>query len=276
MSADPTGNAQGGATGGGSGWGAFAAAVVDAGSAVYQNNENKKYQEREHDFSDDQLQRQLDHNSEMARYAFNQDLYMWNAANDYNLPENQMARLKAAGLNPNLVYGKGTSTLGSSNLPKYQAPTADFSRVKSPNVLPQVQSSVNSVINTYMDARMKAAQIDALNTQTMLAAANEKMVSLKSEGETYRNSIAHMNAKEKFDWVNNSKTGNYSLQSNQIRLDQMIKNLELTNANIQKAKLEAAYKRKEISWYEFQNGLKLLSNGVGLSKNVGITNKYRK
>lgn len=31
---------------------------------------------------------------------------MWNAANRYNSPENQMARFKAAGLNPNLIYGQ--------------------------------------------------------------------------------------------------------------------------------------------------------------------------
>lgn len=38
---------------------------------------------------------------------------MWNLNNQYNLPQNQMMRLKSAGLNPNLVYGQGTSTLSS-------------------------------------------------------------------------------------------------------------------------------------------------------------------
>lgn len=31
---------------------------------------------------------------------------MWHAANEYNSPQNQMARFKAAGLNPNLIYGQ--------------------------------------------------------------------------------------------------------------------------------------------------------------------------
>lgn len=31
---------------------------------------------------------------------------MWNATNEYNSPVNQMARFKAAGLNPNLIYGQ--------------------------------------------------------------------------------------------------------------------------------------------------------------------------
>lgn len=38
---------------------------------------------------------------------------MWNLTNEYNLPTNQMGRLRGAGLNPNLVYGDGTSSLAS-------------------------------------------------------------------------------------------------------------------------------------------------------------------
>lgn len=38
------------------------------------------------------------------------DMYTWDLANQYNDPKAQMARLKAAGLNPNLVYGSGNVT----------------------------------------------------------------------------------------------------------------------------------------------------------------------
>lgn len=41
----------------------------------------------------------------------------WNIANDYNHPINQMARLKSAGLNPNLVYGSGSVTGNTSGAP---------------------------------------------------------------------------------------------------------------------------------------------------------------
>lgn len=41
----------------------------------------------------------------------------WNIANDYNHPVNQMARLKAAGLNPNLVYGSGSVTGNTASAP---------------------------------------------------------------------------------------------------------------------------------------------------------------
>ena len=40
--------------------------------------------------------------------------YQFNTQNEYNLPQNQMARLQAAGLNPHLVYGSGADTQSAS------------------------------------------------------------------------------------------------------------------------------------------------------------------
>lgn len=41
----------------------------------------------------------------------------WQLANDYNHPIQQMERLKAAGLNPNLVYGSGSVTGNTTGAP---------------------------------------------------------------------------------------------------------------------------------------------------------------
>lgn len=41
---------------------------------------------------------------------------MWNAQNEYNLPINQVKRLREAGINPNLAFGSAASTM-SSNVP---------------------------------------------------------------------------------------------------------------------------------------------------------------
>lgn len=61
----------------------------------------------------------------------------WNRENAYNTPKSQMERLKAAGLNPNLVYGSGAAGVsglgGSIDTPSApsspMAPTPDFSSV---------------------------------------------------------------------------------------------------------------------------------------------------
>lgn len=56
-----------------------------------------------------------------ADYAYKQNLNMWNLQNAYNDPSAQMARLQAAGLNPNLVYGGGNVTgNAASSGPEYK------------------------------------------------------------------------------------------------------------------------------------------------------------
>ncbi len=40
--------------------------------------------------------------------ANSQNIEFWNMQNAYNDPSAQMARLKQAGLNPNLIYGQST------------------------------------------------------------------------------------------------------------------------------------------------------------------------
>jgi hypothetical protein len=68
------------------------------GGAILQNRSNKK----------------------LAQYSFNKNVEMWKMQNAYNSPKQQMARYNEAGLNPNLMYGKGTSG-NAQTMPQYQA-----------------------------------------------------------------------------------------------------------------------------------------------------------
>lgn len=72
-------------------------------------------------------QQQWQYSKMASDYAFNQNLKMWNMQNAYNDPSAQMARLKAAGLNPNLVYGGGNVTGNTSgSAPQYDTPKVSF------------------------------------------------------------------------------------------------------------------------------------------------------
>lgn len=59
---------------------------------------------------------------------FDQTVKLWNMNNEYNKPFNQIARLKEAGLNPNLMYNNSSSAVGNStapaapSAPNYQSP----------------------------------------------------------------------------------------------------------------------------------------------------------
>ncbi|WGL31398.1 DNA pilot protein [Dipodfec virus UOA04_Rod_1021] len=62
-------------------------------------------------------------NMELAKYAYQQNLEQWNRENEYNTPANQIARLRAAGLNPNLMYGDSSAGGVSASSPNFNAPT---------------------------------------------------------------------------------------------------------------------------------------------------------
>lgn len=96
-------------------------------------------------------------NMEMARYSYNRDLEMWNKQNAYNTPASQMSRYAEAGLNPNLIYGQGSSG-NASNAPSYQRPNLDYTR--RPTV------AIPEVLGMYQDYQLKQAHIDNVKAQT--------------------------------------------------------------------------------------------------------------
>lgn len=61
---------------------------------------------------------------------------------DYNSPKNQMARLKAAGLNPHLIYGSGSATQPAAPPPKMETPNLD-----PVGVMAQYQNFRNAIQN---------------------------------------------------------------------------------------------------------------------------------
>jgi len=79
----------------------------------------------------------------------------WNMQNAYNAPQAQMQRLKAAGLNPALIYG-GSSGGASGTAGSFQTP-----------VNPQISErrSRGNVLSDYYDIKMKQAQLSNVLAQ---------------------------------------------------------------------------------------------------------------
>lgn len=103
--------------------------IAQIGSTLIQNRAQKKAQQRE----------------------FANNKQMWNLANTYNSPTAQMSRLKEAGLNPNMIYGSGSSVGNTSTqTPKYQAPTIQR--------LPLETASPIEMLGQFFDLRQKSAQ----------------------------------------------------------------------------------------------------------------------
>lgn len=82
----------------------------------------------------------------------------WSMQNAYNSPEQQMARLKAAGLNPNLVYGSGAVANNASGV-RSSSPGSYNPHAPSWGNIP------GTFIGTYYDAQIKQATVDNMAEQ---------------------------------------------------------------------------------------------------------------
>lgn len=119
-----------------------------------------------------------------TKKAYKYNMWMWNAQNEYNLPINQMKRLREADLNPNLVYGHGTSTLASTP-----------SSVGAPSRYPY-QLDVLENIKTYknieqMDAMTQNIKAQKLTYTAQALSALAKSFSDWKDWETYDKTGAH-------------------------------------------------------------------------------------
>lgn len=108
-------------------------------------------------------------NQQNRKYA----LQDWERQNAYNHPKQQMKRLSEAGLNPNLVYGGGATTLAQPvKSPDMQVPNVDFQKI--PESIGAYQGIKNQQLEAdriqkameLQDAQKKNIEANTLSTLT--------------------------------------------------------------------------------------------------------------
>lgn len=167
--------------------------AINAGSTARQNRLQREWNEKMYG-----IQRQ-------------DSLADWNMQNEYNSPTAQMQRLKAAGLNPNLVYGNGAdatsgpvrSTESKSWSP--QAPQVDLA------------GAAQSGLMAYQDMRLRDAQLDNLkanNTIMLEEAMNKVTARNKMIAETGRTLTD--TEKMKFELELNKGLAPYQMQAAEL------------------------------------------------------------
>lgn len=102
----------------------------------------------------------------------------WNMQNAYNAPSAQMERLKAAGLNPNLVYGHGADAQSTSPVRSSSA--------QSWNQIP-LHSGVGDAFGAMYDIKLRQAQIDNLNQQKETGAQMAANIAARTAGQFLEN-----------------------------------------------------------------------------------------
>lgn len=167
-------------------WKKFGGSVINAGSsligsiagAIGQNkivNKQIEAQKAEN-------QKNREYNMMLARQQNQWNLEQWQRENDYNSPTSQMARLRQAGLNPDLMYGQGT-TGNSAGSPEMTsgAPSepTDMSAMLSKRSFGQ---TMQQILDKEQQRRMNEAQIEAIK-------ANTNKTNSETQGQDINNAI---------------------------------------------------------------------------------------
>lgn len=171
------------------------------------------------------IKKQAKLNRQLAQEEFDRNYELWKEQNMYNAPSSQMARLKAAGLNPAILYGgsSGSVTGNSDSVPKLDYSGAQLSSYASPLA---AMSAGTAQLGAFLQARMQGAQIENLT-------ANAE----RSREDASRISIDRLIALEKLPYVGEGFKAqiykDYAMSTEAYaKADEATKNLELLAANV--------------------------------------------
>lgn len=152
---------------------------------------------------------QKDANKENRRLAKDQrnfSIDMWNRENAYNDPAAQMARLKNAGLNPNLIYGSGAAGAAGN-----AGDVKGYDRAEAKNV----NEGFNVFSNLYQFQNL-AAQTDNLKAQADV----NKQMAVKAAYDTLN--VATDIRKKDFDYGVAEELRDTNVQAARANADQAL------------------------------------------------------
>lgn len=157
----------------------------------------------------------------------------WNMQNEYNSPTNQMARLRAAGLNPHLVYGNGAVAGGTSATPRASSVGSYTERPLTSGMMPMAMG--------YVDMQLKEAQIDNLkygNTVKEQDAFLRAAQVLKTLSDAEGSKISNEQKKFNLDLANELRST--SVDAAKANLQRTLANIKFTlDENERQAAMQA-------------------------------------
>lgn len=169
-------------------------------------------------------------NEEMYQKQRQDAIADWDKQNLYNHPTQQMARLREAGLNPNLVYGKGadntSQAVRSTDVKSWNPQAPDFSGFTTP-------------FADMYNFEMKQAQIDNLRVQNTVL-TQEAILKAASTASTLQQT-----EKGKFDLGLAQDLRSTSLQAAQESLRKLTADTDYTLHQDERAALQSSQSLKE-------------------------------
>lgn len=157
------------------------------------------------------------YNMQLAAYQNDLNLAQWERENEYNLPINQMARLKEAGINPRMAYGDSASSqaANSPNLVagSMQAPTNLGETMQTAfGQFQNVFNQMNQIQAIQAEIRNKNAQTEMYESMTNVNEINARLKALEEILRTKRNYYYDMDKNQSLrfkQWAMNNMIASY-------------------------------------------------------------------
>nr|QGT50721.1 hypothetical protein Elusimicrob1349_1910 [uncultured Elusimicrobia bacterium] len=155
-----------------------------------------------------------------AKAQNEQQLQWWNMQNEYNSPAAQMARYKAAGLNPNLVSGQ----ISSGNASSVGSAAAGDGGANSLSKVSSTVAAIYGLKGMKADIANKYAQNANLKENNSLLSSQTEMVRQQARRMAYETDWLEKHGTSSFDnnWIKGLKS---LTQDNRSSIDPLLENL---------------------------------------------------
>ena len=151
------------------------------GSFVQQKRNLKKYL----NFQREENQKTRDYNLNLAKQQNQWNIDQWNRENEYNIPSAQMARMKAAGLNPDLAYGQQNLSAASPEMTAGEPGSPmDYSSVANGPTIGEAASIAAQSRLTNAQAKLAESQADKVDAETTGQTINNEWLPKLLKGQT--------------------------------------------------------------------------------------------
>lgn len=186
-------------------------------------------------------------NIDLANLQYQNDINMWNKQNAYNTPSAQMQRYIDAGLNPNLIYGQGSSGNASSS-PQFHAPTL--------GAYTGQRDALTGGISTAMQSFMNLAQRENLLAQNdNLLAQNDAIRQNTLNATIEATGLAMRNARSELEYKMAQDTYSYSVEAAKLGVRNLEASINNTYADTENKLLGAEQKRLDIKFDDLRRDL---------------------
>lgn len=198
------------------------AGVASGIGSLITSNMNKRFIEQSN-------KQQYEYNKKLAEQAFARNMQAWNLQNMYNSPAAQVARLRAAGLNPNEMYDNGTDAAGLAS----DAPQLSYGDY-NPKV-PAFENAPGVGINAALSAAQANSMVQ-LNSAAAFKAEAEAHKTLKDTEWIDREKESLLKKQASETYLAEMSAGNYDAMADQVR------------ENTRKLKLEERVLQKQLPY----------------------------